>query len=226
MYLEVSCYYGCIVWFVQFCLQTATPLLCARILTAAWADRWPAVCHRSWPDRWAHLARYPNRCCPADPADSPAVPDDCYPAGAALLPALMRNRRMRIRWKTGRSTGDYSVAAPLAAPAAAAAGIPESRLLSVAAAVGRRPRPIHLIVLLTHPNDPTVFTIHLFSFLRFQGAEEDFVCVWCCVVLCVWCLLCILLGVLCVLCVCCTLYHGSFYICWSGFWLVFGGNEK
>lgn len=127
-----------------------------RILTAAWADRWRGECHHCVPDRWAHRARCPSRCCRVDPMDSPAVPDDCSTAVAVPRPAwMMRPTHRWLHCLRLHQTGDCCVVALLAVPVAAAVQLRFRIQLSAVAAVGRRPRPIHLIVLLTHPNDPT-----------------------------------------------------------------------
>lgn len=132
--------------------------------------------------------------------DLRVVPDDCSTAVAVPRPAwmmMMTTMRPIHRWlhyRRQHPTDDCSLAAPLAVPIAAAAVQHRIQIqLSVAAAVGRRPRPIHLIVLLTHPNDPTF----LYFTDRFQQVfemhTEDF-----------WVNVCVYL---CVVCVCCTWYH-------------------
>lgn len=178
------------------------------VLTAAWADRWRAGCHRYVPDRWARRVRCPNRCCRVDPVDSPAVPDDCSTAVAVPRPAwmmMMTTMRPIHRWlhyRRQHPTDDCCVAAPLAVPIAAAAVQLRIQIqLSVAAAVGRRPRPIHLIVLLTHPNDPTFlyFTDRFDQVFFIEMHTEDFVvcccvCGVCCVSVCVCVCVCVARG--------------------------------
>lgn len=173
------------------------------LLTAVWADRWPVVCRRCVPDRWARPVRCPSRCCRVDPKDLPADRDDCSTAMAMRLPAsrtTMMTMRLRHRWlHCQRPIVDCCVAAPPAVPA-----VVHLLLLSVAAAVGRRPRPIHLIVLLTHPNDPTgicfFFRIFFSYFTKdffgssFSNSHGGFLCV-------VLCSVCVVCSVVCV-CVC------------------------
>lgn len=164
-----------------------------RILTAAWADRWRGECHHCVPDRWAHRARCPNRCCRVDPMDSPAVPDDCSTAVAVPRPAwmMMRPTHRWLHYLRLHQIGDCCEVAPLAVPVAAAAVQLRFRIqLSAVAAVGRRPRPIHLIVLLTHPNDPTFlyftnrFLIFGSSILFSECTRRIFV--YCVVLVCVF----------------------------------------
>lgn len=131
--------------------------------------------------------------------DLRAVPDDCSTAVAVPRPAwmmMMTTMRPIHRWlhyRRQHPTDDCCVAAPLAVPIAAAAAV-QHRIqiqLSVAAAVGRRPRPIHLIVLLTHPNDPT-FLYFTDRFQQVFGMHTEDLLGVCVCVCCVYLGVCVL----------------------------------
>lgn len=103
------------------------------LLTVASVDHWPTECHRCVHVRWAHPARYPYRCYPADLVDLLAARDGDYWITAVRLVPISSVLMMTVA-----PIGDYYVVAPLVGPVVVIV-IAIVRKRFAVAAVERRP---------------------------------------------------------------------------------------